>query len=428
MKEKLTRFFAKINPYVTALGRNKYLQAVSGAMMATLPITIIGSIAVLLLVFPIDFVKNGVAALGLTGVLVAANTFTIGALALYVSFLIAKNLVQQFIEDDDGSSAGIISLLSFLLVTPLGATKEGISAIPTTWLGASGVFSAMIVGLVSGRIYILIKKKGWTIKMPESVPPMVMKVFEGLIPSIIIGVLFILVNKVFSLTSYGSMHQAIYTLLQGPLQTLGGSLPALIILSTVGQILWFFGIHGTNVTMPIVQPIWLALDVMNLNAIAAGHAAPNIIGLSFFMTLTFGGTALGLVVLMIRSKSKQYKALGKLALVPALFGITEPVIFGTPLVLNFKLAVPFIFNNAIVLIIAYVLTTLNIVPRFMGTSYIFGLPIGFSAAIQGSIRIIILQVALQVLSIFLWMPWFRSLEKEAVIRESELEIQNVNMN
>lgn len=421
MKERITKIFAKINPYMTALARNKYLQAISGGMMATLPITIIGSIAVLLLVFPIDFIKNGVAALGLINVLGAANTFTIGSLALYVAFLVAKNLVQQFMEDDDGSTAGIISLLSFLLITPMGATAEGASYIPTTWLGAQGIFSAMIVALISGRIYILSKQQGWTIKMPESVPPMVMRVFEGLIPSIIIGIIFMVVNKVFSLTSFGSMHQAIYTILQIPLQNIGGSLPAMIILTIVAQTLWFFGIHGTNVTSPIVQPIWLALDVMNLNAVLAGKTAPNIVGNAFFMTITFGGTALGLVILMIISKSKQYKQLGKLALVPALFGITEPVIFGTPLVLNFRLAFPFIFNNAICLAIAYALISLNIVPRFMGTSYVFGLPIGFSAAIQGSVRIIILQLAIQVLSIFLWMPWFKGLEKEAIDREKALE-------
>lgn len=421
MKEKFTEIFKKISPYISALSRNKYLQAISGGMMATLPITLIGSIAVLLLVFPLDFVKNAIGALGLTGALGAANTFTIGCLALYVAFLIAKNLVQQFIQEDDGTSAGIISLLSFLLVTPLGQTVEEVSAIPTTWLGSAGVFSAMIIGLISGRIYVLAKQRGWTIKMPESVPPMVMKVFTGLIPSILIGVLFIIVNKLFSLTSFGSMHQAIYTILQTPLQNIGGSLPAMLTIVTLAQLLWFFGIHGTNVTNPIVTPIWLALDVMNLNAVMSGEVAPNIIGNAFFMTVTFGGTALGLVVLMLVSKSKQYKQLGKLAIVPALFGITEPVIFGTPLVLNFKFAIPFIFNNAICIIIAYVLTILNIVPRFMGTTYVFGLPIGFSAAIQGSIRIIILQLALQAFSILLWLPWFRSAEREAIMNESKIE-------
>lgn len=417
---KIEAFFNKINPAIEKISANKYLRAISGGMMATLPITIIGSIAVLLLVFPIDAVKEVIGSLGLAPVLSVANTFTIGALALYVAFLVAKNLVQQFMQEEDGSTAGIASLLSFLIVTPLAQTIDEVAAIPTTWLGAQGVFSAMIIALLSGRIYVLAKQRGWTIKMPESVPPMVTKVFEGLIPTILTGVLFILVAKVFSMTDFGSMHQAIYTILQVPLQNLGGSLWAMVLLTVIAQTLWFFGIHGTNVTNPIVTPIWMALDVMNLNAVLAGGAGINIIGNAFFMTVTFGGTALGLVINMLMSKSKQYRELGKLSIVPALFGITEPVIFGTPLVLNFKFAIPFIFNNAVLIILAYVLTLTGIVPRFMGATYIFGLPIGFSAAIQGSIRIVIMQLAFQVLAFFMWRPFFKMQEKEALQAEQAL--------
>lgn len=420
-RNKISEIFEKLNPVMEKITANIYLRAISSGMMATLPITMIGSIAVLALVFPIESIKNIISKLGLASSLQAAFTFTIGSLALYVVFLISKSVVQLSLEKDDGSTAGIIALLSFFLVTPLGLIDKTITAIPTTWLGAQGVFSAMIIAIVVGKIYVFIKVKGWTIKMPESVPPMVSKVFEGLIPSIIIGIIFISVNKIFSMTSFGSMHQCIYTILQTPLQHLGGTLPAMLILTIVAQTLWFFGIHGTNVTSPIITPIWLALDAMNLNAVSQGNTPPNIIGYAFFMTITFGGTALGLVFLMLRSKSKQYKELGKIALVPALFGITEPVIFGTPLVLNFRLAIPFIFNNAIVIIISYFLVLTNIVPRFMGTSYIFGLPIGFSAAIQGSIRIIILQILVQIISVFLWMPWFKSLEKEAIEKEKKLE-------
>lgn len=417
---KIEAFFNRINPAIEKISSNKYLRAISGGMMATLPITIIGSIAVLLLVFPIDAVNEVIVSLGLTSALSVANTFTIGSLALYVAFLVAKNLVQQFMPEEDGSTAGIAALLSFMMVTPLGQTVDAIEAIPTTWLGAQGVFSAMIIALLSGRIYVLAKQKGWTIKMPESVPPMVMKVFEGLVPTILTGVFFILVAKGFSMTDFGSMHQAIYTILQVPLQNIGGSLWAMVLLTIIAQTLWFFGIHGTNVTNPIVQPIWMALDVMNLNAVLAGGVGVNIIGNAFFMTVTFGGTALGLVINMLMSKSKQYRELGKLSIVPALFGITEPVIFGTPLVLNFKFAIPFIFNNAILIILAYFLTVTGIIPRFMGATYIFGLPIGFSAAIQGSLSIVIMQLAFQVLAVFMWRPFFKMQEREALQAEQAL--------
>lgn len=419
IKETLTHTMTqKVSPVFQKLGQSKYLQTISVSMMGTLTPIIIGSIAVLLLCFPVEAVKKAAEAAGLTGILGAVNSLTIGAMALYVAFLMAKNLVTKFIPTEDGALAGIISLMSFLILTPLGQTADKAVAIPTTWLGAQGVFSAMIVGLCVGRIFILFKEKNITIKMPESVPPMVTKVFDSLFPGLTVGVLVIIVAKIFESTSYGNIHSFIYTLIQEPLKGIGGSLGAIIICSLIQQFLWFFGIHGTNVMLPIVTPLWMAMDAENLTAFAAGQPLPNVGGLAFFNIITWSGTALGLVLLMLLSKSRQYKQLGKIAIVPALFGITEPVIFGTPLVLNFDLAVPFITNNTICLIIAYVLTQMGIVAKCVGTAAIFGMPLGFHAIVGGSLSIIVLQILLQlVLSPILWFPWFKRVERKAVRQE-----------
>jgi PTS system cellobiose-specific IIC component len=218
------------------------------------------------------------------------------------------------------------------------------------------------------------------------------------------------------------MHQFVYSIIQEPLKGVGGSIAAMILLSLLQQVLWFFGIHGTNVIMPLVTPLWLAMDVENLNAVQAGLTPPNIVGLAFFNIITWSGLGLGLVLLMLRAKSKQYRQVGKISVVPALFGITEPVIFGTPLVLNFDLAFPFITNNTIALILAYVLTKLGIVAKFIGVQAIFGLPLGFHAAVEGSISIILLQLFIQlVLSPVLWYPWFKRLDLRTYREEQAAE-------
>lgn len=421
MKEKITNLFDKLNPWFDKLGANPYLQAISGAMMATLGPLFIGSMSVLIVVL-----MGMVPALAkldkLTGLLSKVNTMTLGALAVYIAVLIAYHLVKKLDEEEDPISASIISLLSFLIITPLGKMADDSMGIPTNWLGAQGVFSALIVGIVSARLYLAIKRRGWTIKMPAGVPPMVTKTFEALIPTILIGLLFAIVDLLFSLTSFGSMHQFVYSIIQEPLKGVGGSIVAMILLSLLQQVLWFFGIHGTNVIMPLVTPLWLAMDVENLNAVQAGLTPPNIVGLAFFNIITWSGLGLGLVLLMLRAKSKQYRQVGKISVVPALFGITEPVIFGTPLVLNFDLAFPFITNNTIALIIAYVLTKLGIVAKFIGVQAIFGLPIGFHAAVQGSISIILLQLFIQlVLSPVLWYPWFKRLDLRTYKEEQAAE-------
>ena len=419
MKKKLIYIFEKAQPFFDRLGNNTYLQVISSAMMGTLGPLFIGSMAVLLAVLPGSMPSASFLS-SYTDLFIKVYNITIGAMSLYVVALISYKLVKALEPSKDAISATIIALLCFLIITPLGTTSDQISAIPTTWLGAQGVFSAMAVGLSSTRLYIELKRRNWTIKMPSSVPPMVSNIFAALIPTIVIGIIFILICHLFTLTSFGSMNQFIYSIIQYPLQGLGGSIYAMVLISLVCQLLWFFGIHGTNVTMPIVQALWMAMDAQNLSAISAGQVPPNITGYAFFTIISWGGTSLGLVLLMLIAKSKQYREIGKVGLVPILFGIGEPVVFGTPLVLNFKLAIPLITNNSICLIISYVLVKLGIVNVFSGVAPVFGMPIGLYAAFQGSFSIIVLHLFLQlILGPLLWYPWFRRLDKETYQLEQQ---------
>ena len=417
MKNGVVSFFDRISPTLNKIGQNKYLQTIQAAMLGILGPIILGSFAVLVSVYAN---KYHVTSIATTADVV--STLTLNAIALYIAFLIAKHLVRYFITDDDGSAAGIISLMAFLILTPLTSTKiEGntVSAIPTTWLSSQGVFSAMIIGIVVARIYVYIKKHHWTIKMPAGVPPMISESFSNLIPAVLVGLMSGIISFLFTLTPWQSFHQMIFSIIQTPLEHVGGSIWAMILVTLLMQLLWFFGIHGTNVINPIIIPIWMSLDLQNLAAFKAGEPLPNIFGKAFFDVVTWGGTALGLVLLMLFvAKSKRYKELGKLAIVPSLFGITEPTIFGTPLVLNFNFAVPFITNNTIAIIVAYLAIKLDLVSRFVGIQTVFGLPIGFHASVGGHVSIIVMQLVIQlILSPILWYPWFKHADRLALQEE-----------
>lgn len=142
MKEKITKFFQRLQPGFAKVGNNRYLQSIMGAMMATLGPMILGSFATLLSVYATQWHWTQVAKISGN-----VNVVTIGCIALYVAFLMGKNIAKEFLNDDDRAAAGIISLMSFLIITPLGKVKSG-AFIPSTWLGASGLFSAMILQLV----------------------------------------------------------------------------------------------------------------------------------------------------------------------------------------------------------------------------------------------------------------------------------------
>lgn len=413
MKDKMTKFFQKLQPKFARIGNSKYLQAIMGAMMGALGPMILGSLATLLGVYAAQWHWTAVATL-----CTDINVVTIGCVALYVSFLMGKNISKQFLKEDDGSDAGIISLMCFLIMTPLAKMKAG-QVIPSTWLGASGLFSAIIIGIIIGRACVYMKQHHWTIKMPAGVPPMVSNAFAALIPALVLGIIFGAISLGFAQTSFGSFHQMIYTFIQTPLKNIGGSVWAMIFIAFLEQLVWFFGIHGTNVIIPIVMPIWMSMDMQNLQAFQAGKPLPNLIGYAFFGVVTWSGTALGLILLMLFfAKSKRYKTLGKIALVPGLFGITEPVIFGTPLVLNFDFFVPFIFNNAIFIAVAVLLTKIGIMARFSGAQMVFGLPVGVVATCGGSASIIIFALISQlILSPILWYPWFKHADNKALAQE-----------
>lgn len=410
--ENMSFWNNKVMPFFESLTRNKYLNAVSQGMMNLMPILLMGSLAVLLLVFPIKDVQSVVATIGLTPILASVNNFTIGFMAVYVSFFVARALIQQFDKTDDGVRGGILSLLCFFIITPLTNTEAG-SVLSFDWLGASGVFTAMFTGLFVGRLYILFIQKGITLNLSEAIPPMIRQVFSSLVPFFCISVIFMIISILFNHTTYGSVHQAVYSLIQTPLKNFGGNIWSIILLATVGQLLWFFGIHGTNVTLPLMQPVLMAMDAENLSAAAAGLPMPNTVGYAFFATYTLCATSIGFAIMMLFAKSEQYKAVGKVAAPAAIFGISEPMVFGTPLVLNFTFAIPFILTNGIVLFIAYLLTVSGIVPPCLGANPVFGLPIGLHATIQGSWKIVVLQVLLQVVGALIYYPFFKYADKKA---------------
>ena len=418
MKEKLELLFEKMTPIINKISTNKFLQGLSGGMMATLPITVVGSFALLLAVVPMGPITTFITDSGLKEVFLAVNTFTMGLLGVYMAILIAKNLTQQYLPNDDGITAAVISFLGFMIVTPLGTTKDQVSAIPTTWLGSQGAFSAIVVATLTVVIYKYCKEHNLTIKMPDGVPPMTANVFAGIIPFVLVSVLFIAIRYIFSLTSVGCLHQAVYTLLQIPMQQLGGNIGTVLLVAFLAQVLWFFGIHGQNVLSPFYSPVWLAMDAANLAAFSAGKVGPNIVGNAFFSIFYFGGYQIALCILMFQSKSRQHKEFAKLGIGPSLFGIGEPLNFGMLLILNFKFIFPFLTNGVIGLAIAYIAIATGLVPHLNGTAYVFGLPFGVAAFLQGGWKVLALAVVTNIIvPYFLWMPWVKMADKEALKQE-----------
>lgn len=339
------------------------------------------------------------------------------------AFFVASSLAEQFKKD--GIMAGILSLINFFIVSPLKQFKVSgkiTNFIPFDWLGAKGMFVAVIIGLITARIYVFIIDKGFTIKMPDSVPPAVSKSFTTLIPGSVTCLFAFIVAALFSLTPFGSFSQMIYTFVQIPLEGLSGSYGSMLVVILAIGILWSFGLHGTIIVFNgIMMPMYLTMDMQNLAAVQAGNPLPNIIGCEFFrcyVHCTGTGLTIGLALLFaFFAKSKQYKMLGRLALPTSIFNINEPIIFGTPIVLNPIMVVPFILAPLLSASIAYGATAIGLVPRLNGIQIPWPTPIVISGLLEGSWRISVLQVFLVFVSLAVYYIPFRYIDKKAYAQE-----------
>lgn len=421
MSNENNSFTIKVQKFAGKLNNNLYLKSISNGLMSVLPVMIVGALATLLANINLDFYLNFIEDTGIQKIFVAISSMTLDAVALYAVFFIAYKFAENSsIEGSGAAGAGLAGLMSFMVLTPLTNIDEG-SFIPLQLIGAQGLFVAIIVGVVASKVYSFFILKGLTIKMPDGVPPTVSKTFANLTPSIVIVSLFGIINGVFSATNYGNIHEFIYTMIQSPLQNLGGNYFSMVAVILIVHMLWFIGIHGMLVVMPVIMTVWLPLGVENLNAINAGLEPQNIIHLGFwgtFISVGGAGTSLGLSLLMtFTSKSKRFKTLGKLALPGTLFGINEPLIFGTPIILNPYMFVPFVIAPLLSGSVAYFLMSTGIVPLTNGVYTPVGTPIIANSLMQGGVIFILVQALSVLISLVVYFPFFKKIDKDALVEE-----------
>jgi len=425
--EKFTSSLEKLLiPIANKLSGNKYLGAITNGFSALLPITMIGAIFTLLANLQIAPYQSFITSVGLKQILAFAPTVTTDMLSVYASYLIGKACAEKLELEKDSTIIGALTLFVFLLMIPLGVSGvsgggEAVTiaaALSTSFLGAAGLFTAMILGLIVPVIYRFFIKHNIVFKMPEQVPPTISKSFSALIPAFAIALLFCVVRWGFSLTEYGHMNNFIYTMLRTPLAQLGASPVTFVVFIIICSVMWFFGLHGGMIVMPFLQMLYVTAGLENLTAYAEGAVLPNMITISnwsLYASLGGAGGTVGLCIMMaFLAKSTRYKTLGKLALPSGLCGINEPVTFGLPVVLNPIMLIPIIITPITTFLISYASMSMGLVPFPNGASIPLGTPVVFSGLVAVGWQGAVLQLVLIAIQFIIYYPFFKILDKQAL--------------
>ena len=369
----MAKFQAVLEKYVvpvaTKISQQRHLAAVRDGLTVLVPVTIIGGFAILLAQPPVDaslqptnfffsflcMWRDWASANAAT--LLTPYYLTIGAISVYVVLGVAYQLCKTYKMNTISNMISV--LLVYLCIAGVPQTytsgEVSVSAIPLTDLGASGMFTAIVVALAVIEINHLFIKNHWVIKLPEQVPPNVAAPFNVLIPGIVSLLVFMIFNSV-CISFFGTgITGLIYAAFQ-PLISATGSLPSIILINVLMTTFWFFGVHGANMVGVVTTPLTTLGLTLNAEAYAAGKELPSIFAGA--VNSVYGGWIsyfAVVIVILLFCKSSQARSIAKIASVPAFFNINEPLIFGLPTVLNPFTLITFLICNNLNFTIVYFL-------------------------------------------------------------------------
>lgn len=422
----ISRLEQLLSPLGNKLGNQRHLQAISNGMMMSLALIVVGSIFLIIANPPINldimdmntgniFLKAMIAwkqwAVANYNTITIPYTMTMGLIGLVTAFGVAYSLAETY--QMKPAINGIISMCVFLMIS--APVTDG--QLSMTYLGADGLFVALIIGLISVEICRVVGNK-IVFTFPESVPTAVTNFVNSLLPLAANIIIIYGLNLVLMGVSGQSLPQFVMSILTPAISGVD-NVWAYMGIFAFSNILWLFGINGSSIIFPIVFTLGITNSGLNADLINAGQSAEHIMNLQMYRyaVLGGGGNTLGLVLLMCFSHVKHLKTIGRLSLVPGICGINEPVIFGAPIVLNPVLAIPFVLMPCISIGLGYLVQSIGFVSMgyIVDPSFTPFFAQGFLSALD--IRNVIFMCVLIMISMLVYYPFFKVYEKSIAQKE-----------
>lgn len=431
MKE---RFEETISMLAAKVDSNKYLMVIKNAFTQLLPFIMIGSFGTLFDTL-ISSTSTGLAQwipalANLKPAFSALSFATVSCMALPLIFLIGFHMARQNKLPEHIS--GVLALASYIAVVPnnvvvkIGETVGSQAGLSGSVLGAQGLIIGMVVGVVSIEIFsFLMKIEKLKIKMPDTVPPMIATSFNTLIPLTLTLVIVSVTGVLFFNVTGLYLNEFIYAIIQKPLESIFQTPIGLVAIIFVMQLFWFLGIHGGAATNPIKNPMMAAAIAANIAAVQAGQTPDQIVTLGFwrcFVALGGGGMVISLVLaIFLAAKRKENRSIAKLGLFPSVCGISEPMVFGYPLVLNITLAIPFILASCVSAVIAMSAFQLGfLAPNTFDVP--FGIPVLLNGFIQYGWQGVVVQIVCIGVTTCMYIPFIMMQERQMNKKETAKEM------
>ncbi len=421
--EKLMKWVEeKLVPPMAKIGTQRHLLAIRNGVVSTLSLILIGTFFMVFINLPFPGWNEFITPYSAT--IVLPFRITMGLMAIYATFVMGSDLAKSY--GLDSVTGGILSLGTFFMLqvpvnvlTPEEAPLGWV--LPMSSLGASGMFAGILSMIFAVEVYRFFKKRNITIKMPEQVPPAVARSFEALIPGAVILTTTWLIRSVAGF----DVNAALLSLFEPLTNILGNNLLGVLLPMFLIHLLWSFGIHGMSIVGAVVRPMWLIMLDENAKALADGTAAtklPYIAPEQFYQwTVTIGGAGATIVVsvlFLFFCKSKFLKEVGRFSIIPGIFNINEPMIFGAPMMLNPYMFIPFNLVPLVLTIVSYFAVKLEMVNGFtVLPTWTLPAPIGGYLSAGNDWRVVVLIVINTLIAFIIYYPFVKAYDKKMLSDE-----------
>lgn len=424
-----------LSPIGAKVGNQRHLKAISSGMMMTLPLIVVGSLFLIIANPPVNpdlvdpnttniFMKFMLSwkefAVNNYQILTTPYNMTMGIVGMMTAFAIAYSLAGEY--KMKSAMSGLIATAMFLMICAPSVDGK----ISTGYLGADGLFIAIIIGLSTVEITKLVETKGWQFKFPDTVPPAVTSFVNSLLPLLLNIIVLYGLNILVVATIGFTIPEAITKILTPALSVVDNIWGFLAII-TFANVLWILGVNGTSIIFPIVFALGIQNTGLNAELVAQGQDPTIAMNLQMFRYAIMGGAGntIGLTLLMMRSKSTHLKSLGRLAIVPGICGINEPIIFGGPIVFNPILAIPFILTPIVTVSLGYLVQIMGFVtPGYMvDPSFTPFFAQAYLSAMD--FRNVLFVFALVLVSVVIYYPFFKVYEKNMLVQENGSDSQSI---
>ncbi|WP_086350828.1 PTS sugar transporter subunit IIC [Candidatus Enterococcus clewellii] len=436
---KKDQIFEKFGMVATKLGNQIHLRTLRDAFATFMPFMMLAGFVTLInyvILEPTGFMGKIIAPETLTTIQEIGISIGNGTLSITTLLVVAAVSYHMCISRNYSNhiAAVLVAISTFVVLTPMktmftpegaGEAIEVSGVIPVSHTGASGMFVGIFVGLLATELFIkLSNNEKLQIKLSGNIPPAVLKSFNVLIPIIItvtsFSILSFAVNQLFSMDVNGLITQIVTV----PLSKVTTGLPGFLLITSIANLFFGFGIHQAVISGSLLDPFLIQNMQENMAAYANKEEIPHIINMAFKDTFAVmggsGNTIALLIAIFIFSRRKDYKDFAKLSVAPAIFNISEPIIFGLPIVFNLSLIIPFVLAPIFSLTIAYFATAVGLINHVV-VQIPWTTPPVLSAflATGGDWKAAVLQILIIIGCVFIYLPFLRIDEKVTAKMGSE---------